>query len=40
MDLAQSRDPAHRAALLDVLDLLLELGVYGVNDAIAESERF
>lgn len=38
--LAQSRDGAHRAALLDVLDLLLELGVYGINDAIAESERF
>ena len=38
--LAQSRDRAHRAALLDVLDLLLELGVYGINDAIAESERF
>lgn len=37
--LAQSRDRAHRAALLDVLDLLLELGVYGINDAIAESER-
>jgi hypothetical protein len=37
--LAQSRDPAYRAALLDVLDLLLELGVYGINDAIAESER-
>lgn len=38
--LAQSRDHAHRAALLDVLDMLLELGVYGINDAIAESERF
>lgn len=38
--LAQSRDRAHRAELLDVLDLLLELGVYGINDAIAESERF
>jgi hypothetical protein len=38
--LAQSRDRADRAALLDVLDLLLELGVYGINDAIAKSERF
>ncbi len=37
--LAQSRDRAHRAALLDVLDSLLELGVYGVGDAIAEAER-
>lgn len=37
--LAQSRDPAHRAALLDVLDLLLELDVYGLDDAIAEAER-
>ncbi len=37
--LAQSRDRAHRAALLDVLDLLLELGVYGIGDAIAQSER-
>lgn len=38
--LAQSRDRAHRAALLDVVDLLLELGAYGINDAIAQSERF
>lgn len=37
--LAQSRDKRHRAALLDVLDTLLELGVYGVDDAIAEAER-
>ena len=37
--LAQSRDRSHRASLLDVLDLLLELGVYGIHDAIAESER-
>lgn len=37
--LAQSRDRVHRAALLDVLDSLLELGVYGIYDAIAESER-
>ncbi len=37
--LAQSRDRHHRAALLNVLDLLLELGVYGISAAIAESER-
>lgn len=37
--LAQSRDSAHRAALLDVLDRLLELGVYGIGDAIAHFER-
>ncbi len=37
--LPQCRDRSHRAALLDVLDLLLELGVYGINDAIGESER-
>jgi len=37
--LAQSRDRPHRAALLDVLDRLLELGVYGIGDAIAEFER-
>jgi len=37
--LAQSRDRAHRTALLDVLDLLLELGVYRIGDAIAASER-
>lgn len=37
--LAQSRDAQHRAALLDVLDSLLELGVYGIGEAIAESER-
>ncbi|WP_225997229.1 hypothetical protein [Myceligenerans pegani] len=37
--LAQSRDRAHRSALLDVLDRLLELGVYGVGKAISQSER-
>jgi hypothetical protein len=37
--LAQSRNRSHRAALLDVLDNLLELGVYGVDEAIAEAER-
>lgn len=37
--LAQSGDRAHRAALLDVLDQLLELGVYGISDAITKSER-
>ena len=37
--LAQSRNKRHRAALLDVLDNLIELGVYGVGDAISEAER-
>ncbi|WP_244930362.1 hypothetical protein [Nocardioides sp. W7] len=37
--LAQSRDRSHRAALLDVLDRLLELGVYGIGDAISKAER-
>lgn len=37
--LSQSRNRGHRAALLDVLDALLELGVYGVDGAIAEAER-
>ncbi|WP_426225741.1 hypothetical protein [Pseudarthrobacter sp. DSP2-3-2b1] len=37
--LAQSRSRGHRAALLDVLDTLLGLGVYGVGNAIAEAER-
>lgn len=37
--LAQSRDRSHRAALLDVLDQLLELGVYGMTDAISKAER-
>jgi len=37
--LAQSSDLWHRGALLDVLDLLLELGVYGIGKAIAETER-
>lgn len=37
--LAQSRNRSHRAALLDVLDLLLELGVYGIVDTIADAER-
>lgn len=37
--LAQSWDIAHRAALLDILDDLLMLGVYGVGEAIAQSER-
>lgn len=38
--LAQSRDPHHRSALLDVLDLLLAHGAYGIGKAIAEFERF
>lgn len=37
--LAQSRDRGHRAALLDVLDQLLELNVYGITAAITEAER-
>lgn len=37
--LAQSRDRRQRGALLDVLDALLDHGVYGVNDAIEEAER-
>lgn len=37
--LAQSRNRSHRAALLDVLDNLMELGVYGIEDAIADAER-
>ena len=37
--LAQCQSPTHRAVLLDVLDQLLELGVYGINDAIEKSER-
>lgn len=37
--LAQSRDRSHRAALLDVLDQMLLLGVYGIGDAIEDAER-
>ena len=37
--LAQCQSPTRRAVLLDVLDQLLELGVYGINDAIEKSER-
>ncbi len=37
--LAQSRDKNYRASLLDILDELLKTGVYGVGEAIAESER-
>lgn len=37
--LAQSQDRAQRAALLDLLDQLLELNVYGINTAITEAER-
>lgn len=37
--LAQCQDRGHRAALLDVLDRLLELNVYGINTAITEAER-
>lgn len=37
--LAQSQDRGHQAALLDILDQLLELNVYGINTAITEAER-
>ena len=37
--LAQCQDHSHRAELLDVLDQLLELGIYGISDAIATTER-
>ncbi|SLE54749.1 Uncharacterised protein [Mycobacteroides abscessus subsp. bolletii] len=37
--LAQSRDKEHRGALLDVLDSMLEIGVYGVDYAISAAER-
>ncbi len=37
--LAQSRDQRHRAALLEALDALLELGAYELDDAIADAER-
>ncbi len=37
--LAQSRTPSERAALLDVLDQLLLLGAYGIDDVISASER-
>jgi hypothetical protein len=37
--LAQSRTPSQRAALLDVLDRLLLIGAYGIDDMISESER-
>lgn len=37
--LAQTRDKAHRAALLTVLDEMLKLNTYGVQRAIAVAER-
>lgn len=37
--LAQSKSAADRTALLDVLDKLLEIGAYGIEDAIAASSR-
>lgn len=37
--LAQSRDKTHRARLLDVLDSMLELGAYGVEEVLAVTER-
>lgn len=37
--LAQARSRAERAALLDVLDQLLEIGAYGIEDAINAAGR-
>lgn len=37
--LAQSQDPVERAALLDVIDELLKLGAYGVDEAIDNAGR-
>jgi hypothetical protein len=37
--LAQTRDKKRVSALLDILDRLVELGVYGVNQAIEHAER-
>lgn len=37
--LAQSKSPTERTALLDVLDQLLEMGAYGIGDAIAAWSR-
>lgn len=37
--LAQSRDKKLRSQLLDVLDRCISLGVYGIDDVIAEYER-
>lgn len=36
--LAQSRNATERSELLDVLDKLLEVGVYGIGEAIASFE--
>jgi hypothetical protein len=37
--LAQSSTPRDRAALLDVLDDLMLIGAYGIDDVVSESER-
>jgi hypothetical protein len=37
--LTQSRSPSDRAALLDVLDQLVIIGAYGIDDVISASER-
>lgn len=37
--LAQARDKKRVSALLDILDRLVELGVYGVDRAIEQVER-
>ncbi|MDQ3740607.1 MAG: hypothetical protein M3389_06645 [Actinomycetota bacterium] len=36
---AQAPDPAGRAAALDLIDQLLLLGAYGIEEALSESER-
>ena len=37
--LSQTRDKARKSALLDVMDTLIEHGVYGVHEAMDASER-
>ena len=37
--LAQSQDPAERAALLDVVDELMKVGAYGVDEAVNNAGR-
>ena len=37
--LAQTDDPAERSALLDIIDSMVRLGAYGIEDAIESSAR-
>jgi hypothetical protein len=37
--LAQSQDPAQRANLLDVVDELIKVGAYGVDEAVNNAGR-